>query len=225
MPRFVDEYIPNQIRSWPCTASPRFSTHINVTDSGAEQANRRWLHPLYTYSLPEAVREHKDFEIVRDHWLTMGGPAQTWPWRDPLDFASVPLDAPNHVPALTMADQLLGAGDGARTQFQLVKTYQSGAASYVRPILLPVTASVLVSVNGQLPADLVVPNVPLTWTVSRPGGVVTFSGPPRPGIVVRAGFLFDVEVRFEADDSFDGIAKDYGVSGIANLKFLGVRSC
>lgn len=219
MSRFVDEYAPKEMPGWPCLSSPRWSTNIVQVDSGAEQANQRWEHPLYRFMLPEAVREHSIFEAVRDHWLAMRGPAHTWPFRDPLDFASAPLPAPNTVPTISMTDQVIGTGDGAKTQFQLVKSYTRGGQSYDRTIHLPVADTVVVSVNGADPE----PGNP--WTVSRPGGVVTFDTPPSPGHVVRAGFLFDVEVRFESDDAFDGIAQTYGVGGFADITLVEVRPC
>lgn len=223
--RFVDVRIPDQIRGWPCTAVPRFSTTITQADSGAEQANRRWAHPLYSYQLPEAIRSHADFEVIRDHWLVMGGPARTWPWRDPLDFASRALRAPNRAFAPQGGDQPLGAGDGVRSQFQLAKTYTRGTESYQRDITLPLLGSVVVFVDGVLPEALPPPLTPLHWTVSRPGGVVTFDGPVPLGLPVTAGFLFDVEVRFEADDSFEAIAKEFSASGVSGLRLIGVRSC
>ena len=39
------------------------------------------------------------------------------------------------------------------------------------------------------------------WTLDD-GGVITFADAPAPGAEVRAGFLFDVPVRF-ADDRLD----------------------
>lgn len=222
MARFVDEYVSNKIRGWPCNVLPRFSTIITQADSGAEQANMRWRHPLYTYDLPEAIRTHDDFEAIRDHWLVMGGPAKTWPWKDPLDFSSRALIAPNRSSAPDGADQLLGTGNGVQSNFQLVKTYTRGVASYVREIKLPVVDTVVVLVDGEDPADL---DIPLTWEVDRLTGIVSFSGPVPITMTVTAGFLFDVEVRFEADDSFEGIAKAYAASGVAPLRLFGVRSC
>lgn len=222
MARFVDEYISNKIRGWPCEVLPRFSTIITASDSGAEQANRRWRHPLYSYQLPEAIRSHADFELLKDHWLVMGGPAQTWPWKDPLDFASRPLIAPNRSSDVEGSDQLLATGDGVQSQFQLVKTYTVGSQIYVRDIVLPIVDSVVVLVDGVAPADL---DIPLAWTVSRPGGVVQFDGPVPLAAPVTAGYRFDVEVRFEADDSFEGIAKAYAASGVSDLRLIGVRSC
>jgi uncharacterized protein (TIGR02217 family) len=222
MERFIDTYIDGTIRRWPCISTPRFATDIVTSDSGAEFPNRKWQHPLYKYSLPEAISKHEDYEKVRDHWLVMGGPAHTFPWRDPLDFASCALRKPNVVPAVTFLDQTLGSGDGAKSQFQLQKTYTRGATNYVRPITLPVVSSVVVSVDGDDPSALF---IPLTWSVSRTTGIIQFSGPVPIGLEVRAGFLFDVEVRFENDDSFDGIAKDYGLSGNADVTLVSVRGC
>ena len=57
-------------------------------------------------------------------------------------------------------------------------------------ITRPVAGSVLVSVDG---AERVT-----GWTLA-PKGVVRFDEAPAAGAVVRAGFRFDVPVRFEED--------------------------
>lgn len=217
MTRFRDVYAPSDMPGYPCISSPRTSTTITQSSSGAEHANQNWEHPLWRYTLPEAVRSHASFEAVKAHWLVMAGPAYTWPFRDPMDFASVDLTAPNTVPTVSMSDQTIGTGDGAATSFQLKKTYVRGAYSYARKIELPVVSSVLVSVNGVSQAG--------NFSVSRPGGVVTLNSAPAPGQLVKAGFLFDVEVRFESDDVLDGIVRSYQVSGFADIPLVGVRSC
>lgn len=225
MTRFVDVYMPAEIPGYPCVSSPRFSTTITTTDSGAEQANRNWQNPLWKYTLPEATRDWDVIEELRRHWLVMGGPAHTWPFRDPLDFASVdlpyvPILTNDILPLISMTDQIIGTGDGAKTQFQLTKTYsRAGATDYARSIDLPIVSTVLVSVAG---ADVSMSN---PWTVSRPGGIIEFTTPPTPGQSIRAGFLFDVEVRFEADDSFDQILRATQAGGFANIVLTGVRSC
>lgn len=223
MARFVDAYLPSAVPGYPCTSAPRFSTTLVTVSSGAEKANRNWQHPLWRYTLPDAVREWETVEALRKHWLAMGGPAQTFPFRDPLDFASVdlPIVPMQTTPTISMADQQIGTGNGTTLAFQLIKTYSPGApaADYVRPIALPVLSSVLISVNG---VDVSGTN---PWTVSRPGGIVTFTTPPPPGQIVRAGFLFDVEVRFESDDNFAAVVQAYNAGGFADLTLVGVRSC
>lgn len=220
MSRFVDVYLDPCVPGYPCISAPRWSTLIVQVDSGDEQVNQRWAHPLHRFTLPEAVREMPVFNAVRDHWLVMRGPAKAWPWRDPLDFASIPLAMPNEqdVP-ITATDQTIGVGDAVRMSFPLTKLYQRGTQSYTRRIVLPVVASVLVSVNGTLVA------APGNWSVTRPGGEIVFVNPPANGAIIRAGYLFDCIVRFENDTSFDGIVRTFGVGGFADITLLECRSC
>ena len=83
-------------------------------------------------------------------------------------------------------------------------------------------ASVLIEVNGVDPTTL---SPAITWSVSRPGGVVEFSSPITAGHVVKAGYLFDNEVRYESDDAFDAIAQQAGIGGFADMTFIVVRRC
>lgn len=222
MTRFVDQYIPDEVPGFPCISSPRWSTDLQQVDSGAERANQRWVHPLHAYILPDAIREHVTFEAIHDHWLVMRGPLQTFPFRDPLDFASVALSSPNAVPALSSTDQTIGTGDGIATTFQITKTYTRGSQTYTRNIYLPVVSTVLVAIDGLDPETL---SPDISWSVDRLTGVVTFSEAPVPGATISAGYLFDVEVRFDSDNAFDGIVKTYGVSGFADIELTEVRPC
>lgn len=215
MNRFVDQYLPSHLVGYPAVSVPRWRTQIVQSDSGDEQVNQRWAHPLHKYTLPEAVHSHATFEAVHDHWMAMRGPAYTWPWRDPLDFASTALTRADSAPSISSSDQVIGTGDGATTRFQLIKTYSRGAQSYSRTIYLPVVSSVLVGVGGGLPGD---------WSVSRQGGVVTFTDAPSLGAAITAGFLFDVEVHFESDDMFEGLMKTYAATGHGDLSLIEARS-
>lgn len=219
MSRFVDQYLNECVLGYPVFSSPRWSTLIAQVDSGAEQTNQQWSHPMHRYTLPDAVRNMQTFQSVRDHWLVMRGPAHTWPFRDPLDFASRPLVNPNEPPAITDTDQIIGTGDGFTRTFQLVKKYAVGGQEYTRTIHLPVVASVLVKVAVQ-GAEAQPPH-----TVTRYGGEVVFDTPPPAGRLITAGFLFDVEVRFEADNSFDGIVSTFSLGGYADIPLVEVRKC
>lgn len=149
----------------------------------------------------------------------MRGPRHTWPWRNPLDFTSCPLAVPNDLnPPIEGYDQRIGTGDGSTTEFQLLKTYARDDRMYQRRILLPVVDSVIVWVAGQI-VD------PTDYVVSRPGGVITFDTAPGFGQVIRAGYRFDFEVRFEADDTFEGIVRSWAASGYATINLLEAREC
>jgi Uncharacterized conserved protein len=220
--RFVDEYINACVATYPCVSAPRWSTDLMQVDSGAEAANQRWENVLHRFHLPDVVREMETFNAIRDHWLVMRGPFHIWPFRDPLDFASVALVLPNTVPTISAADQVLGVADGFESNFQLVKLYSRGAQSYSRKIELPVLASVLLQ-GSQAGSPTIVSLPP--YSVSRPGGVVTFDYPPPAGTTISGGFLFDVPVRFESDDAFEGVVRDFGLGGTADLTFIETRLC
>lgn len=225
MTRFIDTPLPSRIVGYPVDVGPAFSTQITAVDSGSEQANKRWRNALRSISIPQGVRDQDTANDLLAHWLIMGGPFQTFPWRDPTDFASIPLQKVNHAPdapAISRVDCPLGTGDGITTEFQLKKRYTSGASTYDRDIHFPVLTSVLIGVDGVDPSAA---SPPLVASVSRPGGVVTFNAPPALGADLTAGFLFDLQVRYESDDTYRGIMRTFGVSGFADVPLVEVRYC
>lgn len=279
MARFVDTYAPEEMPGYPCLSSPRWSTRIVQVDSGDEQTNSRWAHPLFRYTLPAVARKMEHYLAVYKLWMAMQGPARTFPFRDPLDFASVDLVQPNLEPTITVLDQVATAVDGSTTVFQLQKVYTHGDVTYTRDIILPVLSTLRVAVDGvealgtswlistayvvddrrsveqfdgsqpnftcilaHTSANTNRPGTGANWetywrlgggpyTVTRPGGVLTFDTPqesadsPTIPAVVTAGFYFDVEVRFESDDAFDGMLKNWNTSGYADITLLEVRHC
>jgi uncharacterized protein (TIGR02217 family) len=217
--RFLDQYLPPKVAGVGWVSMPVTKTTIISNFGGNESANQDWEHPKLQFLAPEAIA--RDWEVVQGlmlHWRIMRGPFRTWPIRDPLDFASRHLVKPNQVPTVAMTDQAIGIGDGFTERFQLVKTYTLGAESYVRSILLPVLSTVTVAVDGLVvdPAD---------YTVSRPGGIVQFAIAPEADAVITAGFLFDVNVRFENDDALAPVLRAHHVAGFAEMTLLETRVC
>lgn len=220
---FIDEYMPEEVPGYGAISAPRFKTTIQVTSGGNERRNQEWEHPLWQFILPEAVaRETSVINALRDHWLIMAGPTHSFPWRDPMNKASI-----DHAPNLpdddllvliSETDQALGTGDGFTDSFQLVRRYTVGSETYVRNIYHPVLSSVLIADNGTLVPDT-------DYTVSRTTGIVTFNTPPTNTHVLTAGFLFDVEVRFEGDDVFEGIVRTWQAGGFSDLTLIEVRPC
>lgn len=223
MTRFVDVYLASHIPGYPAFAAPRWSTEIAMADSGVEQVNQRWSHPLHRYTIPEGIRSMDTFNALRDHWLVMRGPMHTWPFRDPFDFASVPLQLPNKIPTVTAEDQTLGTGDGINKVFQLRKVYARGSQQYIRDITLPIVSTIRIwwSASGPNPAGEIFTG----FTVNRTTGIVTFDVAPANGRLIKWGGLFDVPVRFESDDSFDGIVRAFSVGGFADITLLETRNC
>lgn len=218
---FIDEYMPEEVPGYPCISAPRFKTSIQVTAGGNERRNQEWEHPLHRFILPEAVARDADvINNLKKHWLIMAGPTHSFPWADPLDKASIA-----HIPnlpdaeiAITRTDQALGTGNGFTDSFQLTKRYTVGSQTYDRAIIHPVVSSVLIADNGSLVSAS-------DYTVNRNTGIVLFDTPPLAGHVLTAGFLFDVEVRFESDDAFEGIVRSYQIGAFADLTLVEVRPC
>lgn len=215
---FLDQYLPAKVLGVGFISAPRTNTSIQVTFGGNERRNRNWEHPLHYFTAPEATREWAVTQGLIKHWRITAGPWLSFPLRDPLDFASRDLVKPNLVPTVAMADQALGTADGFTDSFQLKKRYTVGGENYDRDIHLPVLASVLIADNGVL--------VPSSdYAVTRPGGVVTFDTPPANGHALTAGYLFDVEVRFESDDQLEQVMRATKVAGFSDLTLVEVRPC
>jgi uncharacterized protein (TIGR02217 family) len=167
------------------SGGPERRTEIVVLGSGAEERNSRWADSKRSYNAGYGIKSVADLHDVIAFFEERRGRLHGFRWKDWSDYKSC---APNAPPS--MLDQLIGIGDGATSDFQLVKRYGSGFAPYTRTIVKPVAGTLLVAVGG----------VARTSVVNASTGVVTVGGPaPGPGVEVRAGFEFDVPVRFDTD--------------------------
>ena len=72
-----------------------------------------------------------------------------------------------------------------------MKHYASGSQTWTRTITRPVAGSVKVRRNAT--------EATTGWTVDTTTGIITFAAAPANGVVIRAGFEFDVPVRFDSD--------------------------
>lgn len=170
------------------TVVPEFSTTISVTASGFERRNSLWSNARLRFDVGPGVRSDAELGELIAFFRARRGPARGFRLRDPSDFSSNGM-----VEAPTATDQDLGTGDGVRADFPLVKRYGSGDAEQVRRITRPDFGTLIVSVDGKVQAG--------NWSLAE-RGVVRFAAAPAPGAIVRAGFEFDVPVRF-AEDSLE----------------------
>ena len=131
------------------------------------------------------VRSEADLGTLIAFFRARRGQARGFRLRDPADFSSNAMTG-----APTPGDQLLGIGDGLAATFALVKRYGAGAEAQVRPITRPIAASIRVRLGTT--------EVLTGWTL-EPRGTIRFAIAPQSGVEVRAGFLFDVPVRFAED--------------------------
>jgi uncharacterized protein (TIGR02217 family) len=167
---------------------PERRTQIVALASGAEERNTPWQHSRRRYDAGLGLRTLDDIETVIAFFEARQGQLHGFRWKDWADYKSCPASA-----SVSYLDQWIGVGNGVQTAFALVKAYQSGAQSYSRPIEKVVQGSVRIGVGGdpRLIAD--------DYTVNHNTGVVTFAFPPDEGLLVTAGYEFDVPVRFDTD--------------------------
>ena len=163
---------------------PEFSTSVAVTASGFERRNSLWSNARLRFDVGPGIRSEAELGTLLAFFRARRGAARGFRLRDPTDYSS---NAMTGIPSA--ADQLLGSGDGLRADFPLLKAYGTGDAAQLRRITRPHVASILVSVAGAAST---------AWTLID-GGVIRFSAPPASGQAVRAGFTFDVPVRFAED--------------------------
>lgn len=185
MSGFHDVRFPDDI-SFGSSGGPEFSTTVIAAQSGFEQRNINWEQARARYNVAYGVRTTAQLEALLAFFRARQGRAYAFRFRDWADDRSCGVEG-----TVAATDQPIGTGDGVRTVFQLVKTYSSGGVDAVRPITRPVVGTVRVALLG---SELLT-----GWTVDHASGLVTFAVPPANGVAVRAGFQFDVPVRFDTD--------------------------
>jgi len=165
---------------------PERRTQIVELASGDEERNASWANSRRRYDAAYGIRRVDDLAAVVAFFEARNGRLYGFRWKDWADYKSC---LPSETPAAT--DQSIGTGDGATTDFQLVKVYSSGSQSWSRTIAKPVAGTVLVAIDGVEAIS--------GWSVDTTTGVVTFTTAPTAGAAITAGFGFDVPVRFDTD--------------------------
>lgn len=170
------------------SGGPVRRTDIVSLSNGRENRNRRWQDARRRYDAGSGVRSVEDLYAVLAFFEARAGQFYGFRFRDPVDHKSCAPGA-----AIGAGDQVIGTGNGATAAFQLVKRYADAGGETVRLIEKPAAGTVVVSVAGSAvpPADFTVD--PVLGTVTFKPGKIPASG------TIRAGFEFDVPVRFDTD--------------------------
>ncbi|MCR9179932.1 MAG: DUF2460 domain-containing protein [Erythrobacteraceae bacterium] len=187
--------------------APEFSTSIAVTASGHERRNSLWSDARVHFDVGPGIRSEAELSELLAFFRARRGPARGFKIMDPFDHSSNGMTG-----TPTMLDQLVGFGDGARADFQLVKSYGNGAEPQIRPITRPRSEALLVSVGGVANS---------AWTLSD-RGMLSFLVAPPSGAEIRAGFLFDVPVRF-AEDRIDVSAVNFAAGEAPSIPLIELR--
>ncbi len=165
---------------------PERRTQIVELASGDEERNASWANSRRRYDVAYGIRRADDLAAVVAFFEARNGRLHGFRYKDWADYKSA---LPSQ--AMTATDQQIGTGTGSLQTFQLSKRYTSGAQTWVRTITKPVAGTVRVALGmaEQLSG----------WTLDATTGVITFTTAPANGVIVRAGFEFDVPVRFDSD--------------------------
>ncbi|MFN3823602.1 MAG: TIGR02217 family protein [Pseudorhodobacter sp.] len=174
--------------SFGSVGGPERRTEIVTLVNGFEERNTPWAESRRRYDAGLGLRSLDDVETLIAFFEARRGQLHGFRWKDWADYKSGRASKP-----VEETDQILGVGDGQRREFALVKTYRSGDETYVRPIRKPVAGSVIVALEGDRKVET------LDYSVDAATGLVHFVTPPDTGVIVTAGFEFDVPVRFDTD--------------------------
>jgi uncharacterized protein (TIGR02217 family) len=208
MTDFHDVRFPDDI-SFGSVGGIEFSTTVITAQSGFEQRNINWEQARARYNVAYGVRTPAQLETLIAFFRARRGRAYAFRFKDWSDFQSCPVEG-----TILPTDQDLGVGNGVRTTFPLQKTYLSGGISFVRPITRPVAGTVRVA--------LLATELTTGWSVNLLTGIITFATPPAAGVPVRAGFAFDVPVRFDVD-TLQTSLDAYGIGSAQRVGLIEVR--
>lgn len=196
---FLETRFPEGI-AYGSSGGPGYSTDVVMTVSGHEQRNSNWAHARARYNVAHGVKTQAQLEQLIAFFRSCKGRAHGFRFKDWSDYRAV--------------NEALGIGNGSKTQFQLVKHYESGDAGETRVVTKPVAGTVQVYVNSALQAEGVAVNLAT--------GIVTFSDAPASGALVTADFEFDVPVRFDTD-SLSARLDDYGAYSWNDIPLVELR--
>ena len=188
---------------------PERRTQIVELASGDEERNASWANSRRRYDVAYGIRRADDLAAVVAFFEARNGRLHGFRYKDWADYKS---SLPSQV--ITATDQQIGTGTGSLQAFQLAKRYTSGPQTWVRTIAKPVTGTVRVALGmvEQMSG----------WTLDTTTGVITFTTAPAGGVIVRAGFEFDVPVRFDSD-SLDVTLDFERLGSITAIPLLEIR--
>lgn len=158
-------------------ATPEWSTALVENAGGFTFANQNWQYAQHSYDVTLAVRTATDYRLVRAHFHQVRGRANTFPFKDFLDF-----QASSSEGVLTLV---------SGSEYQMGKRY-GGANPYDRKITRPVSGTCTFYRTRSAVQSVIAP------TVDYATGRVTVSGHVADDTYQWAG-EFRVPVRYASD--------------------------
>ncbi len=178
---------------FPVKKSPLWSTDLHEAFSGQVTGYRRWSYPKFRFVLGyDMLRSdviNTEFETLEAFFNLVGGRADAWKFHDPDDGA--------------VTDQLLGIGNGAETQFQLIRS----RGGFTMPVFLP-DGTPTIKVEDVETPDFIVGD----------SGLITFDSAPADDAELTWSGTYDWLCRFDEDSAdFEKFAAGFWRAG--SIKF------
>lgn len=176
---FHDVRFPTRV-SYGAVGGPRFSTTVQILNSGFEQRNINWAQARREYTVDISPSRGTEWTAVLDFFHARRGRAYGFRLKDFSDFE--------------LAEQSIGTGDNSTTDFQIFKRYVDDdelAPPYDRDLKKIVADTVEVSVDGSPMAS--------GWSVDETTGILSFDTAPATDADIAVACEFDVPVRFDTD--------------------------
>ena len=181
LPSFIESPSFPTYVSEGSSGGPGFKTDIFTGQSGAEQRNSLWQNARCSYDISHGIRNKTDMDTVLAFFYNVRGRAVGFRFKDWSDYI--------------VENQTIGNGDGSTTDFQLIKTYTTGAYTYTRDIKKPVSGTLTSLTVGGVPKS-----EGADFTIDYTTGVVSFGAAPASGAIVVDYIEFDVPCRFDTDE-------------------------
>lgn len=181
---------------------PRFQTTVIGFGSGFEQRNQEWQFARGEWDLSYGIQTKDDYTDLIAFFAARRGRAHAFRFKDWSDFEATTV--------------VIGTGDAAETDFQIVKLYTDIASTYTRNITRPIENTLTVFLDG---APQIGGGTDYTLNAL---GIVSFNSPPGGSVVVTATYEFDLPVRFDID-KLDVKLEWYNAGELPDITILEIR--
>ena len=174
------QFFPSGFRglSWSSHKSPKTSTLLSEHRSGRKVSAQLYAYPLYSFELNYQVlhadTRRQELQQMMGFFIDRGGRAQQFLYQDPDDFIT--------------AEQLLGAGNGSRTDFRFIHP--------IGTIGAPVGQVETTGLNVYLGDTL--QTLGSDYSVVMPN-ILRFASPVPPLVQVTADYIYYFLCRFDDD--------------------------
>jgi uncharacterized protein (TIGR02217 family) len=112
MSGFHEVWFPDNI-AYGATGGPEFATTVVATGSGHEKRNVNWAEARGRWDVASGLKKPAQIDELIAFFRARRGKAHGFRFKDWTDYKAT--------------GQPLGTGDGAKTQFRLMKHYPSGS--------------------------------------------------------------------------------------------------